>query len=259
MPTTRNSYRIPHASLLRVVTILLTATVVTPFAQTPAASPPGELPPVDHVIKAYIDAVGGQSTLDSIKSWQMSGRLLDVHRLDPDKTKVDIFWKAPDKSRLVLKSLNSVEGQGYDGQKAWLLMQHGHGHKLSNEKLEILQLVCDPLRFTRMFAIYPGVTVEGKGNIDGRSVTVLLVNVSWGDRRFSFDDENHYLIQIEDHFKSGDPPRFTRFRDYKNVENIRIPHVVEQNWMDQLPGGGIRIEKVKLNEPIRDVTFESPR
>ncbi len=210
-------------------------------------------------MKAYIDSVGGQSELDTVKSWQISARPLDAKRLSPDKTKMELYWKAPEKARATFKSLNSVEAEGFDGQKAWILRQHGHGHKLSIERQDILQILCNPLRFTRLLAIYPGVTVDGKAKVDDRNVTVLLANVEWGERRFSFDDETHYLVQIEDHFKSGDPPRFTRLRDYRSVDRLHIPHVIEQNWMDQLQGGGIRIDKVKLNVPLRDITFENPR
>jgi hypothetical protein len=238
--------------------VFLCSVFSTLLAQAPA-TPPSPLPLASQVVKAYIDAVGGQSALDDVKTMEMTGRVLDARRLNPDKTKVQLFWKAPDKSRLVLKSLTSVENQGFDGQKPWVLMQHGHGHKLSNDKLDILQLVCNPLRFTRMLVIYPGVTTESKVSVDGHTFTILLANVSWGERRFSFDDESHVLVQIEDHFKSGDAPRFTRLREYKSVESLRIPHVIEQNWMDQLEGGGIRIEKVKLNVPIRDMSFENPR
>jgi hypothetical protein len=258
LPTIRSS-RFASVPLFGLGAVVLSIALSLVLAQAPTASPPQTLPPVSEVLKAYIEAVGGQSTLDAVKSWEMTGRLLNARRVDPDKTKAQIFWKAPDKSRIVLKSLTSVENQGFDGQKPWVLMQHGHGHKLSNDKLDILQIVCNPLRFTRMLTIYPGVTTESKVTLDGHTFTILLANVSWGDRRFSFDDESHFLVQIEDHFKSGDPPRFTRFREYKSVESLRIPHVIEQNWMDQLEGGGIRIEKVKLNAPIRDMSFESPR
>lgn len=228
-----------------------------PAGQASAASRP--LTPAEQLVKAYIDAVGGQSVLDSVKSWELTGHPLDTKRFNPDKTKLVLFWKAPEKARATIKTLNSDVAEGFDGQRAWILRQHGHGHKLSMEKQDILQIICNPLRFTRLPVIYPGVAMEGKGKVEGRDVTVLLSNVQWGDRRFSFDDETHYLVQIEDHFKSGDPPRFTRLRDYQGVEGLRIPHVIEQNWMDQLEGGGVRIVKVKLNVPIRDVTFENPR
>lgn len=259
MPTIRSSRDAPRTAIFRCAAILssLGAAVSVLSAQAqPAAAAPR---PAEQVIKAYIDAVGGQSALDSVKSWEITAHLLNTKHFSPDKTKLELYWKAPEKARMVKKAIGSVENQGFDGQKAWILMQHGHGHNLSTDKADILQIVCNPLRFTRLLVIYPGVTVEGKAKVDDRDVTVLLVNVQWGDRRFSFDNQSHYLVQLEDHFKSGDPPRFTRFRDYRSVDNLRIPYVVEQNWMDQFEGGGIRIDKVNLNAPIRDITFENPR
>lgn len=254
-PTTKKSPDRGSAAHFGIVLLTLGWTVIA-CPQTPPAAP---LPTVGQVVKSYVDSVGGQEALDAVKTWEMTGHLLEAKRFDPDKTKVELFWKAPEKSLLVLKSLNSRVVQGYDGGKAWILKQHGHGHNLSTERFDILLILANPLRFTRLPTIYPGASVEGKATLDGRGVTVLLVNVQWGDRRFSFDDETHYLVQIEDHFKAGDPPRFTRLRDYRKVENLRIPHIVQQDWMSQLEGGGVVIDKVKMNAPIRDIAFENPR
>jgi hypothetical protein len=159
----------------------------------------------------------------------------------------------------VNKGALSVSELAFDGQAGWLLMQHGRSHRMGADKLDQLNMVCNPLRFVHLGEIYPGSQVEGPGKVNGRAVIVVLATPNWGERRFSFDAESHLLLQIEDHFKSGDKPRFFRFGQYEETEGVRLPREIQIESPADPAAIGVRIEKVRLNVPIKDVSFENPR
>lgn len=228
-----------------------------PNQVSPTASPTASQP-LDPVIEAYHQAVGGKA-LDAVSSWELLAHPLDQKLLSVSHTRITLYWKAPNKVRRVNKSTASLSELAFDGQAGWLLMQHGKSHRLGADKLDQLNIVCNPLRFVHLAEIYPGSIVEGPGKVNGREVTVVLATPNWGERRFSFDAESHLLLQIEDRFKSGDKPRFTRFGEYEETEGVRLPREIQIESPDDPGAMGVRIEKVRLNVPIKDVSFENPR
>lgn len=234
---------------------LLLAASVFPASQAPPA-PTG--PALDQVIDAYHQAVGGKA-LDAVSSWELLAYPLNQKPVSPIHTRITLYWKAPNKVRRVNKSAFSVSELAFDGQAGWLLMQHGKPHRMSADKLDQLNIVCNPLRFVHLAGIYPGSIVEGPGKVNGHEVMVVLATPSWGERRFSFDAESHLLLQIEDRFKSGDKPRFTRFGQYEETGGVRLPREIQIESPDDPDVLGVRIEKVRLNVPIKDVSFENPR
>jgi hypothetical protein len=224
----------------------------------PQAPPNPALPALEQVIDAYHQAVGGKA-LDAVSSWELLAHPLDQKLMSLSHTRITLYWKAPNKVRRVNKGAVSVSELAFDGQAGWLLMQHGKSHRLGADKLDQLNIVCNPLRFVHVTEIYPGSSVEGPGKVNGHEVMVVLATPNWGERRFSFDAQSHLLLQIEDRFKSGDKPRFIRFGEYEETGGVRLPREIQIESPDDPGAMGVRIEKVRLNEPIKDVSFENPR
>jgi len=224
----------------------------------PQAPPNPALPALGQVIDAYHQAVGG-AALDAVSSWELLAQPFDQKLMSLSHTRITLYWKAPDKVRRVNKGAVSVSELAFDGRAGWILMQHGKSHRIGADKLDQLNIVCNPLRFVHLESIYSGSIVEGPGKVNGREVIVVLATPNWGERRFSFDAGSHLLLQIEDRFKSGDKPRFTRFGQYEETGGVRLPREIQIESPDDPGAMGVRIEKVRLNVPIKDVSFENPR
>ena len=223
------------------------------LAQTEPAKPA-----LEQVVESYRAAVGGKA-LAKASSWELDAHPLDRKLLSISRDRVTLYWKAPNKVRRVNKGTFASSELAFDGQKGWYLMQHGRSHRMGADKLDQLNLVCNPLRFVHLQEIYPGSQVEGAAKVNGRNATVVLATPNWGERRFFFDTESHLLVQIEDRFKSGDPPRMTRLGVYEESEGIRLPREIQIESGDDPGVRGLRIEKVRLNVPIKDISFENPR
>jgi hypothetical protein len=243
---------------LVALNLMLCFLLAAPGYPAPQAPPKPASPALDQVIDAYHQAVGGKA-LDAVSSWELLAHPLDQKLTSLSHIRITLYWKAPNKVHRVNKGAFSVSELAFDGQAGWILMQHGKSHRINADKLDQLNTVCNPVRFVHLADIYPGSVVEGPGNVNGREVMVVLATLNWGERRFSFDAESHLLLQFEDRFKSGDKPRFTRFGEYEETGGVRLPREIQIESLEEPGVLGVRIEKVRLNVPIKDVSFENPR
>jgi hypothetical protein len=233
---------------------LLSLILAAASAQT---TTPASSKTLGQVIENYTAAVGGKAALDGISSWQISGKPPDSGLLT--RTSLISYWKAPGKALEVSKSTFAVIQTGYDGKQGWYLPQHGKSHHLTQEKVDLLLLTCNPLRFVHLQELYPGATLEGETNLDGQPVDVVLAHTWEGERRFFFDSQTHFLLRLEDRLKSGTKPRLTRFSGYKEFGGIKMPTEIEQDPPYGTQPNGIHIEKVHFNVKLKDIQFENPR
>jgi len=175
------------------------------------------------------------------------------------RTTLVLYWKAPSKSLEISKSTFALSQTGYDGKQGWNLLQHGRSHRLPQDRLDLLLLTCNPLRFVHIEEIYPGVALEGETQLDGQPVDVVLAHTWEGERRLFFDSQSHFLLRLEDRLKSSDKPRMTRFSNYKAFGDIKLPSEIEQDPPYGTQPNGIHIEKVHFNVKLKDIQFENPR
>ncbi len=237
-----------------VMPLALILALTAAAAQTPTAASSKTL---DQVIDSYTAAVGGKPALDDITSWEVIGRTLDSSKLN--RVTVLSYWKPPTKSLQISKSTFSTSEAGYNGKQGWYLLQHGKSHRLSQEKLDLLLLTSNPLRFVHLKEIYPAATLEGESKLDGQPVDVVFTRTWEGERRLFFDAQSHLLIRLEDRLKSSDKPRLTRFSKYQSFGDIKLPSEISQDSPYGPEPTGVRIDKVHFNVTLKDIQFENPR
>ncbi len=121
---------------------------------------------LSQVIDGYTAAVGGKAALDGISSWQITGKPPGSGPMG--RTSLVLYWKAPSKALQLSKSTFATVETGYDGKQGWYLPQHGRSHHMTQEKVDLLLLTCNPLRFVHLQQIYPGATLEGEAKLDGQ-------------------------------------------------------------------------------------------
>jgi hypothetical protein len=224
---------------------------------SPQTAAPASRKTLSQVVDDYTAAVGGKAALDAISSLQITGRPPGAGPLS--RTRLILDWKAPSKALETSKSTLTTSQTGYDGKQGWYLPQHGRSHHLTQEKVDLLLLTCNPLRFVHLQEIYPAAALEGQAELDGRAVDVVVAKTWEGERRLSFDSQTHLLLQLEDRLKSGGKPRLTRFSNYKDFGEVKIPAEIEQDPPYGTQPNGIHIEKVHFNVKFKDIQFENPR
>src|SRR5208283_3748243 len=176
-----------------------------------------------------------------------------------NRTTLILYWKAPSKALEISKSTFATSQTGYDGKQGWNLLQHGRSHRLTQEKADLLLLMCNPLRFVHLKEIYPGATLEGETKLDGQPVDVILAHTWEGERRLFFDSQSHFLLRLEDRLKSSEKPRLTRFSNYQDFGDIKLPREIAQDPPYGTQPNGVHIDKVHFNVKLKDIQFETPR
>jgi hypothetical protein len=97
--------------------------------------------------------------------------------------------------------------------------------------------------------------------VEGKEAYKLRVTSSSGDVRNVWVDAKTYLDVKVDGSRRMDGkmrPVYTYFRDYRSVDGLMIPHVLETT-VEGVPGSEkIRVDRVVLNPTLPDDRFIQP-
>lgn len=217
----------------------------------PAADSPN-LPktrPVDEVVAAYIQALGGQATLDKIQTRQTEAR----RRHGP---KLTYYWQRPNKVLLI----QGKEKIGFDGGGGWKLSKKQRVTKLAKGSQIPLEADANPVRFAQTKQLYPEIQASAPENLDGRMADVLFAPNDLGGTKLYFDRENHLLVRIAEKGElSAYFENITDFDDYQAVDGLKLPFRITHSSSE--PGAKsqqIEISKVRQNVPLRADMFAKP-
>ncbi len=206
-------------------------------------------PPVDQVIKQYVQALGGAAALDKISS-----RQIEVKGLGHEK--VTFIWQAPNK---VLR-ISGKERQGFDGGSAWLETKRRKIQKLPHSDQLDMETNANPVRFAHLHQIYTELDSAPRASLDGVAMDVLVSPNHIGSTKLFFDASTHLLRRIEDFgIMSAYYKHVTEFSDYQDFDGLKLPTRIDRETDE--PGaetGTIRLSKVKQNIAVKSELFERP-
>jgi outer membrane lipoprotein-sorting protein len=107
------------------------------------------------------------------------------------------------------------------------------------------------------------VELEGTESVEGHDAYKLKLTLNDGQVRHVWVDAKTFLeVKVE-----GDPRRLdgkyhpveTYFRDYKSVDGLMIPHLIETSVEGVKGSQKITIERVALNPKLEDSSFTKPQ
>ena len=105
-------------------------------------------------------------------------------------------------------------------------------------------------------------TLEGVDELDGRKAYRLGLRLANGNKEEVWVDAETWLDVRFDRMVEGPgsaPRRVTvRYGDYRTVEGLKIPFLIETASGPGVTPDRMRIERVVLNAPLDDATFASP-
>jgi hypothetical protein len=173
--------------------------------------------------------------------------------------------KRPRRTRVEVQFQGQTAVQVYDGVHGWKLRPFLGRHEVepySEEELRVASMESE-LDGPLLDASRKGnrVALLGTDKVDGRDAYKLAVTDREGRVRHVWVDAETFLdVKVEgDRRMDGKPrPVFTFFRDYRSVDGLKVPFVLETAVEGVRETETIRIEKVAVNAPIDDTRFTRP-
>jgi hypothetical protein len=223
------------------------------------------------IVANNVSARGGIDAWRKIDSMVWVGRVESADSAMPS-TPFLLEQKRPNKSRFELKSMKQNTVRVFDGVRGWKLRP-----AKSNESgggPEVQPYTADEIRFARETAGIesPLIDYEAKGiavaldgvdEVGGRKTYRLNVRLPSGASHHFWIDAETFLDVKYDRL-SRNAAGFSAqvsvyYRDYKTVEGVQIPTLIETGIGPAKPNDRMVIEKISLNPPLDDRIFSKPR
>jgi hypothetical protein len=253
------------------------------FANTtreePGTKAPDSLPSVDQVLDRYFQALGGQAAAKKITT-----RVIKLSWLRPklvnggtpnaamiargDSWAMEVYQKAPNKYLAVITSPNGIIYQGFNGTTGWVKTPQGQ-REMNSAELARVARQADLLGDFALKEQYSQMSVTGREKIDDREVYVVLGAQASSPpsgpaparrtEKLFFDTQTGLLLRrtVLTPTALGLDPEQTDFKDYTDVDGVKLPFTIIVSYLDDSHLGTTRkYIEVKHNVPIEDAKFE---
>ena len=233
--------------------------ILLSLALLSAAHAANNTPAVDSILDKFVEASGGKSAMEKIKSRTIKGDL-DLMGSTADWV---LEAKAPNKQFSGFNnSILGVVADGFDGTVAWSKNQSGVRVK-EGEELAKTKRDAEFYRYLNLKKIYPDLGYKGTDKVDGEEVHVLESKPSASNReRFSFSTKSNLLIRQESEFEGpqGKVSLTVRLTDFRPVDGIKYAHSLKFKIStgEQELEFAIKVKEVKHNVAIEDAKFVKP-
>jgi len=178
------------------------------------------------VINDYIDALGGKTKLNAVKSMYTA---MKTNVMGQDAT-LETYQMAPDKFAMKVNMMGmTVQEQKYDGTKG-LTAQMGQ-KKVITEGGELEEMKAQAKMFEQLMYADAGYKLEIKGieNVEGANCYKVIVTTPKGDVTTEFYDIKTNLLarSVKTEGEGEKKATITNdFKDYKAVEGVLVPHAI---------------------------------
>jgi hypothetical protein len=247
------------------------------FANTTRAEPgekdPDPLPSVDDILDKYVRAVGGSAAIEKISTRVLKASLSRPKLVNPSGTPsmLEIYQKAPDKFLIVTTAREGVTYQGFNGKIGWIkttTQQEGWIKTVNKQREmnrgELAQAKSQVSYYSELGLKqqYTSMKVLGREKV-GEREAYMLSAVTPNNRmeNLFFDTETGLLLRrtIFNQTMLGLDPFATDFSDYREVNGVKLPFVLQVSSVDNNHNSSTRkFTEIKQNIAIDDAMFEMP-
>ncbi len=247
---------VPNVLLLLAIQVAIAADVADAPATLTAAQ----------IVDKNVAARGGLQAWKAVHTLSMSGKL-EAGGTQNTQLPFALEMKRPRKTRLELKFNGQTAVQVYDGVNGWKLRPFLNRHQVepyTAEELKAASLQADldgPLMDYN--AKGTKVEVEGSQAVEGRQAYKLKLTLKKGQVQHIWVDAQTFLeVKVD-----GSPRRLdgkyhpveTYFRDFRSVNGLMVPYVLETAVEGAKRTEKIRIESVVVNPKLEDSHFAKPQ
>ena len=239
------------------VTTLLVFPAATARAQT-----------ADEVIEKSLDALGGRAVLGKLASRTATGSI-SVSTPGGDVTgSVELYNKAPNKARSVVKIDLSqfgvgqvVQDQRFDGTAGYAIDSLNGNRDITGDQLEAMRNNTFPTPLLGYKEAGIRAELLGKEKAGDRDVYALRITPKTGPASRIFIDAETYMLAktittLNVPQLGTDVEQTTEFSDYRTLDGTKVAYRVRS--VNQLQSLTITFEKVEHNTSIADSSFAKP-
>jgi hypothetical protein len=218
------------------------------------------------VVEKNVAARGGADAWRKIQTMAWVGHVESANTTVPTLPFV-LELKRPNKTRFEITALGQVAVRVYDGASGWKLRPSRNGkpdlqpytpdeQKFAHEE----QVIDGPLIDFQAKGIAVG--LEGLDEVEGHKAYRLRVRLPSGMSHHVWIDAETFLdIKYDRETRTvvGQSATVSVFyRNYRSVEGLQIPTVIETGMGTTQPKNKLVIEKIALNPPLEDWRFAKP-
>ena len=232
-----------RAPALLILAILLVSPILLP-AQT-----------ADDVINAYLKARGGLPKIRAIQTERVTGTISFGPNLEGP------FFV--ERKRAAGQTLIRV----YDGKSAgWVYNPFVPQPSVTPMTADDIRGISEEADFEGPFIDYKSkgnqIEYAGKEDVDGKQANKLKLTNKYGDLSyFFFDPSTGLILKWQGTRKNGDKdiPWQTYFRDFRAVDGLQYPFLVESGAIGSDQIQKITATKIEINIPLDEASFSQPK
>jgi outer membrane lipoprotein-sorting protein len=243
--------------LVPVLTTLLVLPAVYVHAQT-----------ADEIVERSLTAIGGRAALSKVTS-RVSTGTITVATPGGDVTgTVELYNKAPNKSRSLVKidlsnfGLGQVtQDQRFNGTTGYAIDTMNGNRDITGDQLEVMRSTTFPTPLLQYKEAGARVDLIGKEKVGDRDAYVLRFTPRAGpSSRMFFDAETYMLLKsvitVNVPQLGSDLEQTVEFSDYRDVDGVKVAFRARSS--SQIQSLTITLSKVEQNTPIDDSMFSKP-
>ena len=221
-------------------------------------------PPADQIFDKYIEALGGQAKLDTLKSFVATGTqggyvqvkgggVFEIFAKSPDMRTVRVTYPdAPDRGN---------QSRAFNGTMGWLTTPRAllGEYQVTGTELDGLHLDAELAFPGQIKKVFTNLRVGYPDNVDGHDVEVVQGRGPRGILATLYFDKKSGLLVREIRFGRtpiGRVPSQVDYSDYRDVDGIKFPFQYKFQWLDGRDT--YKLTDVKVNVPIDDSKFGKP-
>jgi outer membrane lipoprotein-sorting protein len=188
------------------------------------------------------------------------------HRRDSGRQRLDgtaqVYAAAPERYRLTLNipEYGGVIETVLDGENGWQKNPDSGVHAMSRTDLAIARRDYQFYREIRLKELFPKMEAAPEAKVNGRPVNVIAATPASGPpEKLYFDAETGLLVKRDFErvtLEDGIVQYEVFYRDYRDVDGVKLPSVIEQHSPDSTTI--FKFSEIKNNAAIEDGAFAKP-
>ena len=224
-------------------------------APTPSSTPAP--PTADQMLVKYTEALGGQASIDKMKTSMMKGTYTGFNGAP---LSYEVALSAPDKFHISVTTPQGVTERGFDGKVGWEKNARGV-NELATGILDQMKEMFLFFRNIKLKEQFTQVRFNGREKINDRDALIVAGRTADNHReRLYFDAETGLLVRRISYTETpiGVIPTQVDFEDYRDVEGVKLPFTIKVSSVEPGFVSTRKYTDIKPNTPVDDAIFKMP-
>jgi hypothetical protein len=228
----------------------------TTLIPSPEIKPADPRVSVDAILDNYIQALGGKTALEKVKTRMMKGNLVTQGGMSAP---LEVFEKAPNKTFTTFRTPNGVTIMGFDGAIGWTQAPEVGLRELKGDELNFRKFEAEFYKDLKIKERYPRIKLLGVADLGDRHAYAVETSSAEGKvETWYFDAQSSLLVRIDAILEQPGKKTtlHTFLEDYREVAGVKLPFSIRRarpgfTWTYQF-------DEIIFNVPVDDARFNKP-